>query len=115
MLTSAMLWSSKKSHSRTQAGASIPALGLIPQLPSRTRDNQLHALCLCCFRHKLLPAQDVVDLSWSSTHFLLSASVDCTVRLWHISTAECLRSFRWGCDGQSKHSLGVASSVRLRV
>jgi WD40 repeat protein len=36
----------------------------------------------------------VVDLSWSPAHFLLSASVDCTVRLWHISVAECLRSFR---------------------
>lgn len=38
--------------------------------------------------------QDVVDLSWSASHFLLSASVDCTVRLWHISETQCLRVFR---------------------
>ena len=28
---------------------------------------------------------DVIDLSWSASDFLLSASVDKTVRLWHVS------------------------------
>ena len=36
---------------------------------------------------------DVLDISWSSTLFLLSASMDKTVRLWHISMDECLRVF----------------------
>ncbi|KAK8793330.1 hypothetical protein WA158_004689 [Blastocystis sp. Blastoise] len=36
----------------------------------------------------------VVDLSWSSSLFLLSASLDMTVRLWHISKPECLCIFQ---------------------
>jgi len=36
---------------------------------------------------------DVLDLSWSDSQFLLSASMDKTVRLWHISMDECLRVF----------------------
>ena len=36
---------------------------------------------------------DVLDLCWSKTQFLLSSSMDKTVRLWHISMNECLRVF----------------------
>ncbi|PSC74579.1 signal transducer [Micractinium conductrix] len=38
--------------------------------------------------------QDVLDLCWSKTQFLLSASMDKTVRLWHVSMDECLRVFK---------------------
>lgn len=37
--------------------------------------------------------QDVLDLSWSKNNFLLSSSMDKTVRLWHISRPECLCTF----------------------
>ena len=37
--------------------------------------------------------EDILDLSWSKNHFLLSSSMDKTVRLWHVSTADCLRIF----------------------
>ncbi|GMH71040.1 hypothetical protein TrRE_jg8386, partial [Triparma retinervis] len=37
---------------------------------------------------------DVIDLSWSKTTFLLSASLDKTVRLWHVSRSECLHLFQ---------------------
>lgn len=37
---------------------------------------------------------DVLDLAWSKNHFLLSASMDKTVRLWHITRIECLCTFR---------------------
>eukprot|EP00887_Chlorella_sp_A99_P008211 scaffold12.g8211.t1 len=48
-----------------------------------------------CARAAPLPAeQDVLDLCWSRTQFLLSASMDKTVRLWHISMDECLRVFK---------------------
>ena len=40
--------------------------------------------------------QDVLDLSWSHSrnYFLLSSSMDKTVRLWHISRAECLALYK---------------------
>jgi WD40 repeat protein len=36
----------------------------------------------------------VLDLSWSKNNFLLSSSMDKTVRLWHISRQECLCTFK---------------------
>lgn len=36
---------------------------------------------------------DILDLSWSRNHFLLSSSYDKTVRLWHLSRPESLRTF----------------------
>lgn len=38
--------------------------------------------------------KDIVDLSWSETGFLVSASMDKTARLWHPSRSKCLRVFR---------------------
>ncbi|XP_054162665.1 WD repeat-containing protein 44-like [Oppia nitens] len=37
---------------------------------------------------------DVLDIAWSKNHFLLSSSMDKTVRLWHITRVECLCTFR---------------------
>ena len=39
-------------------------------------------------------SSDVLDLSWSRSRFLLSSSMDQTVRLWHSSMDECLRIFK---------------------
>ncbi|KAJ3689266.1 hypothetical protein LUZ61_018430 [Rhynchospora tenuis] len=36
---------------------------------------------------------DVLDLSWSKSQYLLSSSMDKTVRLWDISTRSCLKTF----------------------
>ena len=33
---------------------------------------------------------DVIDIAWSASNFLLSASLDKTVRLWHVSRPDCL-------------------------
>lgn len=38
--------------------------------------------------------KDIVDLSWSETGFLVSASMDKTARLWHPTRSKCLRVFR---------------------
>jgi WD40 repeat protein len=37
---------------------------------------------------------DILDLSWSKSGFLLTSSMDKTVRLWHISRQECLCCFQ---------------------
>ncbi|KAL9180168.1 hypothetical protein ACHAXT_008138 [Thalassiosira profunda] len=37
---------------------------------------------------------DVIDLSWSHTNFLLSASLDSSVRLYHFSKPGCLHLFK---------------------
>ncbi|CAF0839301.1 unnamed protein product, partial [Didymodactylos carnosus] len=36
----------------------------------------------------------VLDIAWSKSHFMLSSSMDKTVRLWHLSRKECLCFFR---------------------
>ncbi|XP_010935623.1 uncharacterized protein [Elaeis guineensis] len=45
---------------------------------------------VCSFRGHL---DDVLDLSWSKSQHLLSSSMDKTVRLWHISSNSCLKTF----------------------
>ncbi|KAI3649489.1 hypothetical protein MP228_005121 [Amoeboaphelidium protococcarum] len=37
---------------------------------------------------------DILDISWSKNDFLLSSSMDKTVRVWHISRLECLCVFQ---------------------
>ncbi|KUI65430.1 hypothetical protein VM1G_01255 [Cytospora mali] len=37
---------------------------------------------------------EILDLTWSKNNFLLSTSMDKTVRLWHISRDECLCTFK---------------------
>jgi len=37
---------------------------------------------------------DLLDLAWSKNYFVLTSSMDKTVRLWHISRKECLCCFQ---------------------
>ncbi|KAJ6838286.1 WD repeat-containing protein 44-like [Iris pallida] len=55
--------------------------------------DQLFALAenpVCSFWGHL---DDVLDLSWSKSQYLLSSSMDKTVRLWHMSSNSCLKVF----------------------
>ncbi|URE05857.1 WD-40 repeat family protein [Musa troglodytarum] len=45
---------------------------------------------VCSFRGHV---DDVLDLSWSKSQYLLSSSMDKTVRLWHMSSNSCLKTF----------------------
>ncbi|CCI46596.1 unnamed protein product [Albugo candida] len=54
-----------------------------------------------CDKQIVAPAQvyqghrmPIVDISWSRSNFILSASMDKTVRLWHISREDCLHVFQ---------------------
>ncbi|XP_047063468.1 WD repeat-containing protein 44-like [Lolium rigidum] len=54
--------------------------------------------CVFGFREKpvcslLGHAADVLDLSWSKSQYLLSSSMDKTVRLWDITASTCLKTF----------------------
>lgn len=51
------------------------------------------------FKQKLIREYDghtssILDLSWSKNNFLLSSSMDKTVRLYHVSRVECLCAFK---------------------
>ncbi|XP_038972858.1 WD repeat-containing protein 44-like [Phoenix dactylifera] len=45
---------------------------------------------VCSFRGH---SDDILDLSWSKSQYLLSSSMDKTVRLWHMSSNSCLKTF----------------------
>lgn len=51
----------------------------------------LHAEPERCYQGHTMP---IVDISWSRSNFVLSASMDKTVRLWHISREDCLHVFQ---------------------
>ncbi|MCJ1380013.1 hypothetical protein MMC17_003116 [Xylographa soralifera] len=64
-----------------------------------TKDGALSRLSAPVF--KTVPVHEyeghtasVLDLSWSKNNFLLSSSMDKTVRLWHVSRKECLCCFK---------------------
>jgi WD40 repeat protein len=38
--------------------------------------------------------EEIIDIAWSKSNFILSASMDKTVRLWHLSRRDCLQYFR---------------------
>eukprot|EP00499_Haloplacidia_sp_CaronLabIsolate_P000230 CAMPEP_0196797354 /NCGR_PEP_ID=MMETSP1104-20130614/38599_1 /TAXON_ID=33652 /ORGANISM="Cafeteria sp., Strain Caron Lab Isolate" /LENGTH=849 /DNA_ID=CAMNT_0042167759 /DNA_START=1 /DNA_END=2550 /DNA_ORIENTATION=- len=59
--------------------ASNPEAWVVNPTPCRTYKGHTH---------------HVVDLAWSPTNFLLSASADKTVRLWHVSRSDCLCLFQ---------------------
>lgn len=41
--------------------------------------------------------EDILDVTWSAGGFILTASLDKSVRLWHVSQPDCLREF-WHTD-----------------
>ena len=36
---------------------------------------------------------DILDISWSNNYFMLTSSMDKTVRLWHVALENCLSVF----------------------
>ncbi|KAL4887438.1 WD40-repeat-containing domain protein [Aspergillus karnatakaensis] len=62
-------------------------------------DDEILRLKAPVFKEKPVQVYDshtgsILDLSWSKNNFLLSSSMDKTVRLWHVSRLECLCCFK---------------------
>jgi hypothetical protein len=75
-----------------------------PTVTPITRQNGAAGAPLVCHSEPLLDPKPyreylgheshVVDLAWSRSNLLLSASMDGFVRLWHVSRAECIHKFQ---------------------
>lgn len=58
-----------------------------------TEDTSLDEEPLLLFSIYQGHTADILDVAWSKNHFLLSSSMDKTVRLWHVTRVECLCTF----------------------
>ncbi|KAL4968857.1 WD40 repeat domain-containing protein [Aspergillus stella-maris] len=66
---------------------------------SENDDEDMHRLKAPVFKETPIQVYEshtgsILDLSWSKNNFLLSSSMDKTVRLWHVSRPECLCCFK---------------------
>ncbi|KAM8742501.1 WD repeat-containing protein 44 [Acanthopagrus schlegelii] len=69
-----------------------PGASCIPEDPeTEDRNAPFRQVPFCKYKGH---TADLLDLSWSKNFFLLSSSMDKTVRLWHISRRECLCCFQ---------------------
>ncbi|KAF7662054.1 hypothetical protein LDENG_00247960 [Lucifuga dentata] len=69
-----------------------PGVGCAPEDPdTEDRNTPFRQVPFCKYKGH---TADLLDLSWSKNFFLLSSSMDKTVRLWHISRRECLCCFQ---------------------
>ncbi|XP_056140488.1 WD repeat-containing protein 44 isoform X2 [Lampris incognitus] len=69
-----------------------PGTNCVPEDPdTEDRNAPFRQVPFCKYKGH---TADLLDLSWSKNFFLLSSSMDKTVRLWHISRRECLCCFQ---------------------
>ncbi|XP_035521988.1 WD repeat-containing protein 44 [Morone saxatilis] len=69
-----------------------PGASCVPEDPeTEDRNAPFRQVPFCKYKGH---TADLLDLSWSKNFFLLSSSMDKTVRLWHISRRECLCCFQ---------------------
>ncbi|CEO98319.1 unnamed protein product (mitochondrion) [Plasmodiophora brassicae] len=73
--------------------AKIEDSTLVPSAPSMSAFGQ-RVLHPSPYREFAGHKSDIIDLAWSRSSFLLSASMDKSVRLWHVSRTQCLSSFQ---------------------
>lgn len=88
----------------TVSDSSVDGAAVSAASPEGPGDATTHALDTCPgvplfdarepYRRYKGHSNHVVDLAWSKTNFLLSASMDNYVRLWHVSRPECLHKFQ---------------------
>ncbi|PIN11972.1 WD40 repeat-containing protein [Handroanthus impetiginosus] len=75
----------RKGRTNTKKGNSIPDYVNVPETVLALSEKPI-----CTFKgHQ----EDVLDLAWSKSQFLLSSSMDKTVRMWDLETKSCLKMF----------------------
>ncbi|XP_051132176.1 uncharacterized protein LOC127252157 isoform X2 [Andrographis paniculata] len=75
----------KKGRENSKKEGSIPDYVKIPETVLALSEKPI-----CTFEGHL---DEVLDLSWSKNHMLLSSSMDETVRMWDMETKSCLKLF----------------------
>lgn len=83
----------QKSSSPTNSYDNVIA-GQLAELNERRDDRRRHVFNERPFCTYQGHTSDVLDICWSKNYFILTSSMDKTVRLWHISRRECLCCFQ---------------------
>ncbi|KAH9488606.1 WD repeat-containing protein 44 [Bulinus truncatus] len=82
-------------NSASSSDLSAAAMDPLKELNQQSEDDEINAPFrkkpFCVYKGH---TADLLDLSWSKNYFVLSSSMDKTVRLWHISRRECLCTFQ---------------------
>ena len=81
-------------RSRANTGTSIGAASAAVDTNTDALGTEMTIINPLPLRKYKSHEKDVVDLSWSNTGYLISASLDKTVRLWHPSRHVCLSIFK---------------------
>lgn len=78
--------------SKSDTDGGVSQMSSVPEDPdTEDRNAPFRQVPFCKYKGH---TADLLDLSWSKNYFLLSSSMDKTVRLWHISRRECLCCFQ---------------------
>ncbi|XP_032516306.2 WD repeat-containing protein 44 isoform X2 [Danaus plexippus] len=87
-------YNAEKKSSPTPSQESLPSMAAPPPSPEDTPLGPSAPFCPKPFCTYSGHTSDLLDVSWSKNYFVLSSSMDKTVRLWHISRGECLCCFQ---------------------
>ncbi|CAH2981932.1 unnamed protein product [Chilo suppressalis] len=87
-------YAAEQKCSPTPSQESLASLGAPPPSPEQPPLGPAAPFCPTPFCVYSGHTSDLLDVSWSKNYFILSSSMDKTVRLWHISLGECLCCFQ---------------------
>ncbi|XP_050349634.1 WD repeat-containing protein 44 isoform X6 [Nymphalis io] len=87
-------YNAKQKASPTPSQESLASLAAPPPSPEDQPIGPSAPFCPKPFCIYSGHTSDLLDVSWSKNNFILSSSMDKTVRLWHISRGECLCCFQ---------------------